>query len=207
MPVMRQATACTVRSRRCRPSDRATGGTAPMSASTIAANDRLSVSAMPAALDTSRSRFALSARGLIEPHYFQLLPNLDVTPFAALGWNAIGRSSIDYSENAGTGDYEIGISAVYPGTSLEGRTQCDQFHRHRLSPAAERPGLPAATAAAKLLSAAASSEAVGLKKSRYFTGAGINPLPPPSRKRAVFKAPDRLLRGRNTNWRDPCPAF
>jgi hypothetical protein len=79
----------------------------------IAANDRLSVTAGPAALDPNRSRFALSARGLIEPHYFQLLPNLDVTPFAALGWNAIGRSSTDYAQNAGTGDYEIGVSAVY----------------------------------------------------------------------------------------------
>jgi hypothetical protein len=79
----------------------------------IAANERLSVTARPAALDPGRSRFAVSARGLVEPHYFQLLPNLDITPFAALGWNLAGRSSIDYAENGGTGDYEIGIAAIY----------------------------------------------------------------------------------------------
>ena len=82
----------------------------------IAANDRLAVTRNAIYLNPSRSRFALSARVLFQPHYFQVAPNLDVTPLLAAGFNMIGRSSVDYSQNAGSGDFEFGVSAVYRAT-------------------------------------------------------------------------------------------
>lgn len=79
----------------------------------IAANDRLAITEGADAFNPSRTRAAASARLLFQPHYFQLLPNLDVTPLLGLGFNFAGRSSIDYDQNAGTGDTEVGISMVY----------------------------------------------------------------------------------------------
>jgi hypothetical protein len=65
------------------------------------------------ALSPSRSRFAASFRGLFKPHYFEVLPNLDATLVFGLGYNITGRSSTDYAQNAGTGDFELGVSATY----------------------------------------------------------------------------------------------
>ena len=79
----------------------------------VAANDRLAISSGATAFDTRRSRFAASIRALIQPHYFQVLPNLDVTPVLGAGFNVSGRSSTDYTQNTGTGDFELGISATY----------------------------------------------------------------------------------------------
>ena len=79
----------------------------------VAANDLLSVTDNEAALNPGRTRFAASARALFKPHYFQLLPNLDAALVFGLGYNFAGRSSTDYTQNAGTGDVELGISASY----------------------------------------------------------------------------------------------
>jgi hypothetical protein len=79
----------------------------------IAANDRLAITDGADAFNTSRTRAALSARLLFQPHYFQLLPNLDVTPLLGVETNLAGRSSMDYGQNAGTGDIELGVSVVY----------------------------------------------------------------------------------------------
>lgn len=59
------------------------------------------------------SRFALKARARIEPHYFQVLPNLDVGGVAELGLNMAGRSFTYYAQNSGTGDFRIGVSGTY----------------------------------------------------------------------------------------------
>jgi hypothetical protein len=59
------------------------------------------------------SRFALKARARIEPHYFQVLPNLDVGGVAELGLNMAGRSSSYYAQNSGTGDFRLGVSGTY----------------------------------------------------------------------------------------------
>ena len=79
----------------------------------IAANDVLKITENPEAFDPQRTRAAASIRVLFQPHYFQALPNLDVTPLVSVGYGFAGRSAIDYTENAGAGDAEFGISATY----------------------------------------------------------------------------------------------
>jgi hypothetical protein len=58
-------------------------------------------------------RFAMKARVLIEPHYFQVLPNLDLTFPAGVGYNFIGHSFSYYAQTEGAGDFQIGVSALY----------------------------------------------------------------------------------------------
>ncbi len=57
--------------------------------------------------------FAAKARFLVEPHYFQVLPNVDLTVPVGLGYNLTGHSLNYYAQNAGAGDFEIGVSATY----------------------------------------------------------------------------------------------
>jgi len=79
----------------------------------VAANDLLAATQNEADLSPSHKHFAGSFRGLFQPHYFELLPNLDGSLVFGLGFNFTGRSSTDYTENAGTGDFELGVSATY----------------------------------------------------------------------------------------------
>jgi len=58
-------------------------------------------------------RFAMKARVLIEPHYFQVLPNLDLTFPAGVGYNFTGHSFSYYAQTEGAGDFQIGVSALY----------------------------------------------------------------------------------------------
>jgi hypothetical protein len=62
---------------------------------------------------TTLERFAMKARFLFEPHYFQVLPNFDLSVPIGLGYNITGHSFNYYAQNGGTGDFEIGISALY----------------------------------------------------------------------------------------------
>lgn len=77
----------------------------------VSADDVTSInrSATVASLD----RFAMRARLLFEPRYFQVLPNLDLTIPMSLGYNLTGHSFTYYAQNGGTGDFEIGVSALY----------------------------------------------------------------------------------------------
>jgi hypothetical protein len=59
------------------------------------------------------SHFAMKARARIEPRYFQLLPNLDISGVAELGLNMAGHSFTYYAQNSGTGDFRIGVSGTY----------------------------------------------------------------------------------------------
>lgn len=76
----------------------------------VAADEVTSTSSAAA---TPADRFAMRARLLIEPHYFQLLPNLDLTLPMALGTNLTGHGFSYYEQNGGTGDFQVGISALY----------------------------------------------------------------------------------------------
>src|SRR6202012_3376476 len=58
-------------------------------------------------------RFAMKTRILIEPHYFQVLPNLDLTFPAGVGYNLTGHSFSYYAQTEGAGDFQIGVSALY----------------------------------------------------------------------------------------------
>jgi len=59
------------------------------------------------------SRFAMKIRARFEPHYFQVLPNLDINGVAELGFNIAGRSFSYYAQNEGTGDFRLGVSGTY----------------------------------------------------------------------------------------------
>jgi len=59
------------------------------------------------------SSFALKARVRFEPHYFQVLPNLDVNGIAELGYNLAGHSFTSYAQDSGSGDFRLGASGTY----------------------------------------------------------------------------------------------
>jgi hypothetical protein len=65
------------------------------------------------ALGTSLQRFAMKTRFLFEPRYFQVLPNLDLSVPIGMGYNVTGRSFTYYAQNGGTGDFEVGVRAIY----------------------------------------------------------------------------------------------
>jgi hypothetical protein len=79
----------------------------------IAANDRLDVTRNPTALAPGRDPFAMAMEATFEPQYFQVLPSLDISVPLGIGYSLIGRSSVDGSENAGTGNVGIGVAATY----------------------------------------------------------------------------------------------
>lgn len=79
----------------------------------IAANDRLAVTDSAFALDPGRDQFAAAMRAVFEPHYYEVLPALDLSVPIGLGYDLVGKSSIDSAMNNGAGDVEIGLSATY----------------------------------------------------------------------------------------------
>jgi hypothetical protein len=79
----------------------------------IAANERLSVTSGAAELDASRDCFAAALRAVFEPHYYEVLPALDLSLPLGLGYDLIGNSSVDSSMNNGAGDMEVGLTATY----------------------------------------------------------------------------------------------
>jgi len=79
----------------------------------IAANDLLDVTHGRQYVETGRTHFAASARIVFTPSYFQVLPGLDLGLPIGMGYTPIGRSSIDASQNSGTGDATISVSATY----------------------------------------------------------------------------------------------
>ncbi len=79
----------------------------------LAANDRLDVVKNAPAMTPGRDPFAMAMQATFEPQYFQVLPSLDISIPMSFGYGLVGRSSIDSSENAGTGSFGIGVSATY----------------------------------------------------------------------------------------------
>jgi Protein of unknown function (DUF1302) len=59
------------------------------------------------------SSFAMKARVRFEPQYFQVLPNLDITGIAELGYNLAGHSFTSYAQDSGSGDFRLGASGLY----------------------------------------------------------------------------------------------
>lgn len=79
----------------------------------IAANDLIGVSDGHNAVQAGRTHFATSLQAVFAPQYFQVLPGLDVSVPVGVGYAPIGRSSIDGSQNAGTGTVSLGVSASF----------------------------------------------------------------------------------------------
>jgi len=82
-------------------------------ASVEVATDHILTSNSYAAGAPGFARFAMKARARLEPHYFQVLPNLDMAGIAELGFNISGRGFNYYVQNSGTGDFRLGISGTY----------------------------------------------------------------------------------------------
>ena len=79
----------------------------------LAVNDLLDVTGHPELLASGRNDFAAAFRAVFEPHYYEVLPALDLSVPLGLGYDLVGKSSVDSSMNAGAGDVEIGVSATY----------------------------------------------------------------------------------------------
>jgi len=79
----------------------------------IAANERLQTTKNPAALDPSDDRFAMAFHANFTPQYFQVLPGLDLSVPLGFGYGLVGNSSVDDTQNAHTGNFEIGLAAKY----------------------------------------------------------------------------------------------
>lgn len=79
----------------------------------VAANDRLRTTSGAEALAPGRDRFATAFRAVLEPHYFRVLPGLDLSVPIGVGVGIIGNSSVDDTQNAGAGEIDIGITASY----------------------------------------------------------------------------------------------
>jgi hypothetical protein len=79
----------------------------------IASNDLIEVTGGHPYVLTGRTHFAVSAQAVFTPTWFQVLPGLDVGLPVGLGYTPLGRSSLDTTENAGTGDATVGVSATY----------------------------------------------------------------------------------------------
>jgi hypothetical protein len=60
-----------------------------------------------------RTRFALAARAVLTPQYFQVAPGLDLSVPVGFGLGLVGRSSVDASQNAGAGFVSFGLNATY----------------------------------------------------------------------------------------------
>jgi len=100
----------------------------------LAANDLLNVTGHPELLASGRNSFAAALRAVFEPHYYQVLPALDLSVPIGFGYDLIGRSSVDSSMNHGAGDLELGVTATYR-TVWEGSLTFTHF----LGPADRQP--------------------------------------------------------------------
>ena len=79
----------------------------------IAANDLLEVTGGHDYVQAGRTHFAASLQAVLTPSYFRVLPGLDISLPLGLGYTPIGRSSIDASQNAGSGNVTASVSATY----------------------------------------------------------------------------------------------
>src|SRR5262249_606228 len=70
----------------------------------------------PAAGAPYYSYSSVKARARLDPHYFQVLPNLDLSGVAELGFNLAGHSFTYYTQNSGTGDFRLGVSGTWLST-------------------------------------------------------------------------------------------
>jgi hypothetical protein len=79
----------------------------------LAANDRLSITKNPSALDPTSDRFAAAVQMNFTPQYFEVMPGLDVGLPIGFGYGLVGNSSIDDTQDAQAGNFEIGISGTF----------------------------------------------------------------------------------------------
>ncbi len=78
----------------------------------IAADSLASIPRSVQGTDITPDRFVLHSRVRLEPHYFEILPNLDLTVPIDIGHDIVGYYA-NYPQYSGTNDIAIGISAIY----------------------------------------------------------------------------------------------
>jgi len=84
-------------------------------------------------------RFATKFRLSLEPQYFQVLSNLDLSVPAELGYNVSGRGFDTYQvENAGAGDLSLGLSGTYLSVWKASAKFTDFIGSARRQPLADR---------------------------------------------------------------------
>jgi hypothetical protein len=82
----------------------------------LAANDVLAVTKNPQDLDPLRDRFSAAVQASFAPQYFEVMPALDISLPLGIGYGIVGNSSTDDTQNARSGNLELGISATYRKT-------------------------------------------------------------------------------------------
>ncbi len=79
----------------------------------LAANDLLEVTSGHRFAETGRTHLAGSVQVVFTPTWFQVVRGLDISMPAGVAYTPLGRSSIDASQNNGTGNISIGVSVTY----------------------------------------------------------------------------------------------
>jgi hypothetical protein len=79
----------------------------------LAANTLLGTTMNSAGRDPATTQVAAAVEGELTLDYFHVLPALDLSPFVAVTYGIVGRSSVDAEMVAGTGDVTIGVQATY----------------------------------------------------------------------------------------------
>jgi Protein of unknown function (DUF1302) len=78
----------------------------------IAAIKRLEITQNTSDIDPESNPFAVVLRGSFEPTYFEVMPNLDLTPSLGLTYRA-GRPSVFTYQSEGAGNLDLGVTARY----------------------------------------------------------------------------------------------
>ena len=72
-----------------------------------------------------RSSTAAQFQFLVEPNYYDVLPQLELSFPVGLAYTFYGRSEIDGTENNGTGSVNVGVTATYKATWIASVTYND----------------------------------------------------------------------------------
>jgi hypothetical protein len=106
----------------------------------FAVNHVLSVDENRAALTPGRTNTAGEFEVVISPSYYNLIPKTIVSVPIGITYDLFGRSQIDTTENHGTGQFSIGVTAVYDSVWTAGLTYDDYLGAANtsLNPLADR---------------------------------------------------------------------
>jgi hypothetical protein len=82
----------------------------------VAGNHLIAATAQPQLITPGRTQTAAALRTVFEPHFFQIVPRVDLSIPVQLGYNLFGNSSVDPSMNRGTGDITLGANLTLDET-------------------------------------------------------------------------------------------
>ncbi|WP_297493599.1 DUF1302 domain-containing protein [Acidocella sp.] len=93
----------------------------------IGFNHVLKVTKHAGAISQGRTSTAADMAMVITPNYYDVLPNLALGFPIGFTYNLYGRSAIDATENHGTGDVTVGVTATYKVTWIASLTYYDNI--------------------------------------------------------------------------------